>query len=125
VIPARGARAGELYRFARGQLLTFGFNRLGEDMESMTDLLADALAPYKVDFSNERPDGVRVLYLRNEAGECLIQRAVRKAQLQDRRLLTDVVDGLLRDLLVIEGRVAPDVVAVLRGQDRVRAYASL
>ncbi|WP_313517574.1 DUF3509 domain-containing protein [Pseudomonas sp.] len=94
-------------------------------MESTTELLAGALAPYKVILGPDRPDGGRVMTLANEAGELIIQRALSKGQLNDRYALTDVVDGILRDLLVIEGRIAPDVIANLRGSDRVKNYAAL
>ncbi len=94
-------------------------------MESTTELLAGALAPYRVTLGPDRPDGGRVLTLANEAGEQIVQRALSKAQLNDKLALVDVVDGILRDLLVFEGRVAADVIANLRGSHRVKNYAAL
>jgi hypothetical protein len=43
--------------------------------------------------------------------------------LSDRRLLTDVVDGLHRDVLIAEGRLEPCVIAALRhaAQDKLLA----
>jgi hypothetical protein len=43
--------------------------------------------------------------------------------LNDKRLLTDVVDGLHRDVLIAEGRLEPCVIAALRNaaQDKLAA----
>jgi len=95
------------------------------DMESTTELLEGALAPYKVVLGPERADGGRLMTLTNDAGEALLQRTLSQAQLRDRFALTDVVDGILRDLLLIEGRIAPEVIAHLHGSDRMKNYASL
>lgn len=86
-------------------------------MESTRALLVEALAPYKIDMGAVRPDGGRLLTLRNGAGEVLIERLLRPVQLMDKWLLIDVVDGLHRDLRILEGRLSPKVIAALeRGQ---------
>lgn len=94
-------------------------------MENTTELLVEALAPYKVLLGHDRPDGGKLLTLVDEDGQPILTRAIQKAQWQNRQLLTDVVDSVLRDLLVHQGRLAPDVIANLRGSDRVRHYATL
>ncbi|ASL27531.1 DUF3509 domain-containing protein [Azotobacter chroococcum] len=86
-------------------------------MESTRALLVEALAPYKIDIGAVRPDGSRLLTLHNGAGEILIERLLRPVQLMDKWLLIDVVDGLHRDLRILEGRLSPKVIAALeRGQ---------
>ena len=94
-------------------------------MESTTELLEGALAPYKVVLGPDRADGGRLLTLTNDAGEPVLERTLSQGQLSDRFALTDVVDGILRDLLLIEGRIAPEVIAHLHGSERVKNYASL
>jgi len=94
-------------------------------MEQTTELLVEALAPYRVVLGGDRPDGGKPLSLLDESGEVILTRVIQRAQWQDRRLLTDVVDSVLRDLLVHQGRLAPDVIASLRGSDRVRSYGTL
>ncbi|MNN97108.1 hypothetical protein D3C81_2162090 [compost metagenome] len=43
-----------------------------------------------------------------------LQRTVSLRQLQEQRLLIDVVDGLHRDLQIAEGRLQPCVIAALQ-----------
>ncbi|EJL03691.1 hypothetical protein PflQ2_4447 [Pseudomonas fluorescens Q2-87] len=52
--------------------------------------------------------------LRNAAGAIVVERVFNQAQLSDKRQLTDVVDGLHRDVLIAEGRLEPCVIAALR-----------
>lgn len=86
-------------------------------MESTRALLVEALAPYKIDMGAVRPDGSWLLRLQNGGGEILIERLLRPAQLTDKWLLIDVVDGIHRDLRILEGRLSPKVIAALeRGQ---------
>ncbi|WP_263145347.1 DUF3509 domain-containing protein [Pseudomonas sp. RIT-PI-AD] len=94
-------------------------------MDSTAQLLVDALAPYEVDLGLARPDGGRVITLRNEAGEVVVERLVRQIELNDRTLLTDVVDGLRRDLLVRGARIDPMVAAAALDRTRVRSFAAL
>lgn len=82
-------------------------------MESTRALLVEALAPYKIDMEAVRPDGSRLLTLRNGAGDILIERLLRPVQLMDKWLLIDVVDGIHRDLRILEGRLSPKVIAAL------------
>ena len=53
----------------------------------------------------------------------MLERIFRFYQLHDKRLLTDVVDGLHRDLLIAEGRLQPCVIAALRNVDQGKAFA--
>jgi len=86
-------------------------------MESTRALLVEALAPYRIEMGVVGPDGSRLLMLLDGAGETLIERLIRPAQLTDKWLLIDVVDGLHRDLRILEGRLSPRVIAALeRGQ---------
>ncbi len=80
-------------------------------MDSMVQLLVDALAPCEVSLGFPRHDGGRMITLRNEAGEVVAERLVQAFELSDRLLLTDVVDGLRRDLRVSQGRIDPAVAA--------------
>ena len=82
-------------------------------MESTRALLVEALAPYKIDIGAVHPDGSRLLTLQNGIGEILIERLLRPVQLLDKWLLIDVVDGIHRDLRILEGRLSPKVIAAL------------
>ena len=61
--------------------------------------------------------------LKNAAGAIVVEREVNRAQLTDKRLLTDVVDGLHRDVLIAEGRLEPCVIAALRHAAEDKAFA--
>ncbi|MNN58980.1 hypothetical protein D3C81_1740600 [compost metagenome] len=52
--------------------------------------------------------------LKNAVGAIVVEREFSQAQLRDKRQLTDVVDGLHRDVLIAEGRLQPCVIAALR-----------
>jgi hypothetical protein len=58
--------------------------------------------------------GERLVSLKDADGAVIIQRTFSAAQLGDKRQLTDVVDGLRRDLMVAEGRIEPCVIAAMR-----------
>jgi len=79
-------------------------------MESVSLLLNEALAPYQLTLDPLGADGV-TLSLRDENGFDILQRTARISQLQDQRLLVDLVDGLQRDLRIAEGRLQPCVIA--------------
>jgi hypothetical protein len=83
-------------------------------MENISVLLSEALAPYQASLGPAGTQGERLLTLKNKAGAIVIERMFSAAQLCDKRQLTDVVDGLHRDLLVAEGRIEPCVIAALR-----------
>ncbi|KPA96485.1 MULTISPECIES: DUF3509 domain-containing protein [Pseudomonas] len=83
-------------------------------MESISLLLNEALSPYAVTLTPSGGHGECVLSVRGVAGPVLVEREVNQAQLTDKRLLTDVVDGLHRDLRIAEGRLEPCVIAALR-----------
>ncbi|EJM81847.1 hypothetical protein PMI34_05007 [Pseudomonas sp. GM74] len=92
-------------------------------MESISLLLGEALSPYQVTLT---PSGIRGecrVTLKNAIGVTVVEREFNQAQLNDKRLLTDVVDGLHRDVLIAEGRLEPCVIAALRNaaQDRLLA----
>jgi hypothetical protein len=83
-------------------------------MQSTMQLLAAALAPYKVALGPEEANGSRMLSVTTEAGTRVVHQELCKAQLSHRSLLVDVVDGVLRDLQIHEGRLAPNVIAALQ-----------
>ncbi|MEE1922065.1 DUF3509 domain-containing protein [Pseudomonas sp. 148P] len=79
-------------------------------MESISVLLNEALAPYQVTLVPQGTGDFSVS-LRDENGFDILQRTARATQLQDQRLLVDLVDGLQRDLRIAEGRLQPCVIA--------------
>jgi hypothetical protein len=83
-------------------------------MENISLLLSEALAPYQAVLGPAGPLGERMVSLRDGAGALVMERAFTAAQLRDKRQLTDVVDGLRRDLMVAEGRIEPCVIAAMR-----------
>jgi hypothetical protein len=90
-------------------------------MESISLLLGEALSPYQVTLT---PSGIRGecrVTLKNAIGATVVEREFNQTQFNDKRLLTDVVDGLHRDVLIAEGRLEPCVIAALRNaaQDKL------
>jgi len=83
-------------------------------MESISLLLGEALSPYQVTLASCGALGECLVTLRSAAGTIVVEREVNQAQLADKRLLTDVVDGLHRDVLIAEGRLEPCVIAAMR-----------
>lgn len=79
-------------------------------MESVSVLLNEALAPYRVTLVSDGTTDF-TLTLRDEQGLEVLRRSIRASQLQDQRLLVDLVDGLQRDLRIAEGRLQPCVIA--------------
>jgi len=93
-------------------------------MESISLLLGEALSPYQVALGPSGAGGECLVTLKNAAGSIVVERAFNQAQLTDKRLLTDVVDGLHRDVLIAEGRLEPSVIAALRNAAQDKAFAS-
>lgn len=91
-------------------------------MESTSRLLSEALSPYQVTLT-PCAKGECLVTLRNAAAAIMVERMFSQAQLTDRRQLTDVVDGLHRDVLVAEGRLEPCVIAALRNLARDKVMA--
>ncbi|MDR9861356.1 MULTISPECIES: DUF3509 domain-containing protein [Pseudomonas] len=83
-------------------------------MESISLLLGEALSPYQVSLSPSGAHGECLVTLKNSIGAIVVEREFNQAQLTDNRQLTDVVDGLHRDVLIAEGRLQPCVLAALR-----------
>lgn len=83
-------------------------------MESISLLLGEALSPYQVSLSPSGAHGECLVTLKNSSGAIVVEREFNQAQLTDKRQLTDVVDGLHRDILIAEGRLEPCVIAALR-----------
>ncbi|AHF66352.1 MULTISPECIES: DUF3509 domain-containing protein [Pseudomonas] len=88
-------------------------------MENISLLLSEALAPYQVSLS---PEGL--VTLRDAAGAIVIERRFSADQLGDKRQLTDVVDGLHRDLMVAEGRIEPCMIAATRHAELSRGFTA-
>ncbi|WP_268799858.1 DUF3509 domain-containing protein [Pseudomonas huanghezhanensis] len=93
-------------------------------MENISLLLSEALAPYQASLGPVGTHGERLVTVRNTAGATVIEHVFFAAQLCDRRQLTDVVDGLHRDLMVAEGRIEPCVIAAMRNATQVAAFAT-
>ncbi|MGC5702220.1 DUF3509 domain-containing protein [Pseudomonas sp. NFXW11] len=91
-------------------------------MERISLLLSEALTPYQVVLSPCGAHGECLVTLKNAAGAMVLEREINQAQLTDKRLLTDVVDGLHRDLLIAEGRLEPCVIAALRHAAEGRVF---
>ncbi|MGE8178482.1 DUF3509 domain-containing protein [Pseudomonas fluorescens] len=83
-------------------------------MESISLLLGEALSPYQVTLTPSGAHGECLVTLKSTAGAIVVEREFNQVQFTDKRLLTDVVDGLHRDLLIAEGRLEPSVIAALR-----------
>lgn len=82
-------------------------------MESISLLLGEALSPYQVTLTPRGSHGECLVTLKNSSGAIVVEREFNQAQLSDKRLLTDVVDGLHRDVMIAEGRLEPCVIAAL------------
>lgn len=91
-------------------------------MENISLLLSQALAPYQASLGAAGVNGERLVTLRNAAGAIVIERVYSAAQLCDKRQLTDVVDGLHRDLMVAEGRIEPCVIAAMRNAAQANPF---
>lgn len=92
-------------------------------MESISLLLGEALSPYQVTLTPSGAHGECLVTLKSSTGAIVVERSFNQAQLSDKRLLTDVVDGLHRDVMIAEGRIEPCVIAALRNaaQDKILA----
>ncbi|WP_166360059.1 DUF3509 domain-containing protein [Pseudomonas akapageensis] len=91
-------------------------------MESISLLLNEALTPYQVTLHPSDLPGKCQLTLATSSGAIVLERTFSFYQLQDKRLLTDVVDGLHRDLLIAEGRLQPCVIAALRNVVQSKSF---
>ena len=91
-------------------------------MESISLLLNEALSPYPVTLAPPGSHGECLLTVNSHAGLVLLSREISHAQLNDKRLLIDVVDGLHRDLRIAEGRLQPCVVEALRHAARYKVF---
>ena len=94
------------------------------DLESISLLLGEALSPYQVTLTPSGIHGECRVTLKNSTGAVMVEREFNQAQLSDKRLLTDVVDGLHRDVLIAEGRLEPCVIAALRNAAQDKLLAS-
>lgn len=91
-------------------------------MENISLLLSEALAPYQAELGPVGPLGERLVSIKDAAGAVVIERTFTAAHLCDKRQLTDVVDGLRRDLMVAEGRIEPCVIAAMRNAALGRSF---
>ncbi len=92
-------------------------------MESISLLLGQALSPYQVTLTPCGVQGECLVTVKSPAGAIVVEREVDRAQLLDKRVLVDVVDCLLRDLKIAEGRLEPSVIAALRNAAQTRGAA--
>ena len=83
-------------------------------MERICRLLNDALSPYQTQLGPVDTSGNRQLIVFDSLGGTTLRRTVSSRQLQEQRLLIDLVDGLHRDLQIAEGRLQPCVIAALQ-----------
>ncbi|MFJ4114115.1 MULTISPECIES: DUF3509 domain-containing protein [Pseudomonas] len=83
-------------------------------MERICSLLNDALSPYQTQLGAADASGNRQLTVFDSLGGMTLRRTVSQRQLQEQRLLIDLVDGLHRDLQIAEGRLQPCVIAALQ-----------
>ena len=83
-------------------------------MERICRLLNEALTPYQTHLGIADANGNRQLTVFDSLAGITLQRTVSLRQLQEQRLLIDVVDGLHRDLQSAEGRLQPCVIAALQ-----------
>lgn len=93
-------------------------------MENISLLLSEALTPYRASLGAAGSRGERLVTLKDAAGTVVLERVVLAEQLRDKRLLTDVVDGFHRDLLIAEGRLEPSMIAALRHVASSRAFTA-
>ncbi|GAB7532205.1 DUF3509 domain-containing protein [Pseudomonas sp. 3A(2025)] len=93
-------------------------------MENISLLLNEALSPYQVSLGPAGSKGERLVTLKNAVGVTVIERRFSADQLRDKFQLTDVVDGLHRDLLVVEGRIEPCMIAAMRHAAAQRAFSA-
>lgn len=91
-------------------------------MENISLLLSEALTPYQAHLGPVGLLGERLVSIKDTAGAIVIQRTFTAAHLGDKRQLTDVADGLRRDLMVAEGRIEPCVIAAMRHAALDRAF---
>ncbi|QXI36047.1 DUF3509 domain-containing protein [Pseudomonas promysalinigenes] len=83
-------------------------------MERICRLLNDALTPYQAMLGAPDANGNRQLTLFDALGGSALKRTVSARQLQEQTLLIDLVDGLHRDLQIVEGRLQPCVIAAVQ-----------
>ncbi|GLO13851.1 hypothetical protein PPUJ20028_24320 [Pseudomonas putida] len=83
-------------------------------MERICSLLNDALTPYQTHLGITDANGNRQLTVHDRLTGIGLRRMVSERQLQEQRLLIDLVDGLHRDLQIAEGRLQPCVIAALQ-----------
>ncbi|EFQ61466.1 hypothetical protein PFWH6_4768 [Pseudomonas fluorescens WH6] len=91
------------------------------EMQSISLLLEEALSPYQVTLTTAGVLGECLVTVKNPSGAIMVEREFNRAQLTDKRALVDVVDCLLRDLKIAEGRLEPSVIAALRNAAMTRA----
>ena len=83
-------------------------------MERISLLLSEALTPYHVQVTPCAANAKCLVTLRNGDGAHVLERVFHLSQFGDRRALTDVADGLYRDVRVAEGRLEPSMIAALK-----------
>lgn len=93
-------------------------------METISQLLSEALAPYQVALSPAGREAHVMLVVSDPLGSTVLAREFHRIQLGDTRALTDVVDGLHRDLMIAEGRLEPSMIAALRHAASPHAFAA-
>ncbi|MND38742.1 hypothetical protein D3C81_522140 [compost metagenome] len=94
-------------------------------MECLGSLLSEALAPYQVTLQPQGSANLFTLWVVDESSQPILRRSVALGELQSQSLLVDLVDGLQRDLRVVEGRLQPSMIAALQQVQQQRRGQSL
>ena len=88
-------------------------------MERICRLLNEALTPSQTHLGVADASGNRQLTVFDSLEGITLQRTVSLRQLQEQRLLIDLVDGLHRDLQIAEGRLQPCVIAAVQQRQQM------
>ncbi|SDH60469.1 DUF3509 domain-containing protein [Pseudomonas panipatensis] len=83
-------------------------------MDRLDQLLSDTFSPYTHHLGPARPDGGRVLTLKNAEGETVLRRVIASEHLGDARRCEEAIQTIGRDLAVQEGRIGEEVIQALR-----------
>ncbi|MFQ6572378.1 DUF3509 domain-containing protein [Pseudomonas sp. UM16] len=92
-------------------------------MKCLGSLLSEALAPYQVMLQPQGSVNQFNLLVVDESSQTILRRSVALSELQSQSLLVDLVDGLQRDLRIVEGRLQPSMIAVMQQVQQQRGQS--